>query len=93
MAERKRPINARLRALRAFFNFLERERMIIDNPMDSVSLLRQKKRSIETFTRQQIHALQKQPDQRTFTGFSDYTMLLLLFETGVRIKELVNIRV
>lgn len=86
-------INARLRACRAFFNFLERERMIPVNPMDSVTLVKQKRRVIETFTREQIQALLRQPNQKTFTGIRDYTMLLLLFETGVRVKELVNIRV
>lgn len=85
-------INARLRAIRSFFNFLERERMVVQNPMDSVKLVRQKQTVIETFSREQIHALLKQPDQRTFTGLRDYTMILLLLETGLRIKELVNIR-
>lgn len=86
-------INARLRAARAFFNFLERERMIVVNPMKEVSLVRQKRSVIETFTPQQIKALLAQPKQTTFTGLRDYTMLMLLFETGVRVKELVNIRV
>lgn len=86
-------INARLRAVRSFFNFLERERMVVLNPMDSVKLVRQKQTVIETFSRDQIHALLRQPDQRTFTGLRDFTMLLLLFETGLRIKELVNVRV
>lgn len=86
-------INARLRAVRSFFNFLERERMVVQNPMDSVKLVRQRQQVIETFSREQIHALLRQPDQLTFTGLRDYTMLLLLFETGLRVKELVNVRV
>src|SRR5690606_39930608 len=48
---------------------------------------------VETFSRQQVHDLLRQPDQTTFTGLRDYTILLVLFETGVRIKELVNIKV
>ncbi|MBA4542064.1 tyrosine-type recombinase/integrase [Thermoactinomyces daqus] len=86
-------INARLRAARAFFNFLERERLIVINPMEDVALVRQKRSVIQTFTPQQIKALLAQPNQLTFTGLRDYTMLMLLFETGVRVKELVNIRV
>ncbi|SMO92259.1 tyrosine-type recombinase/integrase [Melghirimyces algeriensis] len=84
-------INARLRAVRSLFNFLERERMVVHNPMDSVKLVRQKQTVIETFSREQIHALLRQPNQQTFTGLRDYTMILLLLETGLRIKELVNI--
>lgn len=86
-------INARLRAVRSFFNFLERERLVVQNPMDSVKLVRQKQPVIETFSREQINALLRQPNQRTFTGLRDYTIILLLFETGLRIKELVNIRI
>lgn len=86
-------INARLRAARAFFNFLARERFILDNPMDSVKLVRQKRSVIPTFTRQQVLALLGAPDQTTFTGVRDYTILLVLFETGLRARELVNIRV
>lgn len=86
-------INARLRAIRAFFNFLYSEHYISDNPADDFALIRQKKTVIETFTREQVRALLRQPDQTTFTGLRDYTMLLLLFETGVRVKELLGIRV
>ena len=86
-------INARLRAARALFNYLERERLIVSNPMNEIALVRQKRSIIQTFTPQQVKALLAQPDQLTFTGLRDYTMLMLLFETGVRVKELVNIRV
>ncbi|OYD08588.1 tyrosine-type recombinase/integrase [Paludifilum halophilum] len=86
-------INARLRAARSFFNFLERERYIMDNPMASVQLVRQKRSVVQTFTRQQVLAILGAPDQMTFTGVRDYTLLLLLFETGLRVKELVNVRI
>lgn len=90
---RETSINTRLRAIRAFFNFLHRERYIVNNPANDFTLIKQKKTVIETFTREQVQALLRQPDQGTFTGVRDYTMLLLLFETGVRVKELLGIRV
>ncbi|MFU2018587.1 tyrosine-type recombinase/integrase [Peribacillus butanolivorans] len=46
---------------------------------------------IETFTREQIHKLLKSTDLRTFTGVRDYTIMLLLLETGVRASELIGI--
>lgn len=86
-------INTRLRAIRAFFNFLEKEGMITENPVRDLSLLKQKKTVIETFTREQLHAILRQPDQSTFTGFRDYTIMLLLIETGIRARELVSLSV
>ena len=85
-------INARLRALRAFFNFLEREAILPHNPMEGVRLVRQKRAAIQTFSREQLRAILSAPDQRTFTGLRDYTAMLLMVETGLRVKELLNIR-
>ena len=85
-------INARLRALRAFFNFLEREAILPHNPMEGVRLVRQKRAAIQTFSREQLRAILSAPDQRTFTGIRDYTAMLVMVETGLRVKELLSIR-
>lgn len=85
-------INATLRALRSFFNYLEKEAFILNNPMTNVKLVRQKRRVIQTFNREQIHAILRQPDRSTFTGLRDYTIMMFLLETGVRVKELCGIR-
>lgn len=86
-------INANLRAIRAFFNFLEGEGYISNNPAKSVKLVKQKRTIIETFNRQQIQVLLSQPDKTTFTGFRDFTIMMLLLETGVRVRELCDIQV
>ncbi|OLF86410.1 tyrosine-type recombinase/integrase [Bacillus paralicheniformis] len=84
-------INTRLRAIRAFFNSLEKDRQIYENPVRELSLLKQKKEVVETFSRDQLKDLLRQPDLGTFTGFRDYTIMLLLIETGVRVRELTDI--
>ena len=86
-------INANLRAIRSFFNFLERECLIVKNPAKPLKLVKQKKTIIQTFSRDQIHALLRQPDRTSFTGLRDYTMMMFLLETGVRVKELCGISV
>lgn len=86
-------INCKLRALRAFMNFLEREGMITESPFHSVKLLRTKQEAVPTFNREQLRLILTQPDQNTFTGFRDYTIMLLMVETGVRVRELTDILV
>lgn len=61
-------INTRLRALRAFYNFLYKQKHISNNPMENIKLLKDRKTVIATFTIDQLNRLFKQPDLRTFTG-------------------------
>lgn len=81
-------INTRLRAIRAFFNFLQRERYIKHNPMGEIKLLKDRKKVVETFTNKQLETLFKQPNLRSFVGVRDYTFMMLLLETGIRVSEL-----
>lgn len=84
-------INTRLRAIRAFFNFLYREKYIKENPASDLKLLKDRKKVVETFTVEQLNSLFKQPNLRTFVGVRDYTFMLLLLETGIRVSELEGI--
>jgi len=81
-------INTRLRAIRAFFNFLQRERYLRNNPMAEIQLLKDRKKVVETFTNKQLEILFKQPNLRSFVGVRDYTFMMLLLETGIRVSEL-----
>ncbi len=84
-------INTRLRAVRAFFNFLYEQHYIGTNPVAGMKLLKDRKHIVNTFSRKQLDLLLKQPDLRTFTGIRDYTIMLLLLETGIRANEFVGI--
>lgn len=85
-------INSRLRAARALFNFLEKEGYLPHNPMEDVKLVKEKKNVIETFSTDQIRMLLRTPNRETFTGLRDFTMMMLMLETGIRLKELCGIK-
>lgn len=85
-------VNGRIRTCRAFFKYLATEGYISRNPASSLVPLKARKTIIETFTREQIKTLLGAPDKNTFTGFRDYTMMLLLLETGMRVSELVGLQ-
>ncbi|RAV03035.1 tyrosine-type recombinase/integrase [Paenibacillus sp. YN15] len=89
--QKETSINCLLRAARALFNFLVREGHMQASPMRKMKLIRQKKKAVPTFTKQQVHILLAQPDTRTFIGVRDKTMLMLMLETGIRVRELTDV--
>ncbi|WP_163971807.1 tyrosine-type recombinase/integrase [Oceanobacillus halotolerans] len=84
-------VNTRLRALRAFFNFLHKHKHIPKNPMENIQLLKDRKHVIPTFTKTQLNKLFRQPDLNTFVGVRDYTIMMLFLETGIRVNELTGL--
>lgn len=85
-------INGRIRTLRAFFAYLTDEALIDRNPAITLLPMKTRKTIVETFSIDQIRALLGVTDRKTFTGLRDYTVMLLLLETGIRASELASIR-
>lgn len=85
-------INGRIRTLRAFFAYLVDEAVLDRNPAQTLLPLKTRKTIIETFSLDQVRALLGAANRTTFTGLRDYTIMLLLLETGVRVSELSSMR-
>ena len=81
-----------LRALKAFLNWAVTKNIIEANPMNNVDIGTVKHRTIETFSREQIRDILAQPDRKLFVGLRDYTIMVLLLETGIRVRELCDIK-
>ncbi|MEQ6390823.1 tyrosine-type recombinase/integrase [Bacillaceae bacterium S4-13-58] len=86
-------VNTRLRAVRTFYNFLEKENLIQSNPFHEVKFIKHNRRIIQTFSKEQVRLLLDQPDGSSFTGIRDLTIMMLLLETGVRANECISIDV
>jgi len=87
-------INTRLRALRSFYNFLFKNKLIDKNPMQNIKLLRDRQKNIETLDNKEIELLIKTiRQQQTFVAFRDEVILLVFLDTGIRLSELVGIDV
>lgn len=86
-------VNALLRAVRAFYNYLHDNGMVEHNPVRKLALVKAQKTVIETFSRDQLLRLLDQPNVATFTGFRDLTMLQLFIETGIRLREMSDLMV
>ncbi len=84
-------INTKLRAYRTFFNFLHKNKHIKQNPIANIKLLKQRKEVVPTFSKEQLNLLFSLCDKKTFVGLRDYTIMLVMLDTAVRINELINI--
>lgn len=84
-------VATRLRSLRAFFNWLKSEGIIDNNPMKGI-VINNVESDVITYTRDQLMEMFRQPDLETFVGYRDYTMMTLFLETGVRLREIVDIK-
>jgi integrase/recombinase XerD len=84
-------INIRLRTLRAYLKWLYTEEKIeIDIP-SKVKLVKQEKKKIEVLSTYEIKLFIAQIDRTIYSGYRDYTIALLMLETGVRANECVHI--
>ncbi|MEH7653451.1 tyrosine-type recombinase/integrase [Bacillus safensis] len=70
---------------------MHRERHIKENPLNHIKLLKDRRKVVETFTNEQLQTLFNQLNLRSFVGVRDYTFILLLLETDVRVSELEGI--
>jgi integrase/recombinase XerD len=84
-------INGRVRSVRALTKLLFGEGHIDRDFGADIPFIKSEKVIIEAFSEDQIEALLRQPDRRKFTGLRDYTLMLLLLETGIRIAECIGI--
>lgn len=86
-------INMRLRSLRQFFSFLIQENYLTQNPAARINKLKTEEVLVVALTNDQVKRILKAADRSTFTGLRDYTMLLLMLETGMRLSELSGLKI
>jgi integrase/recombinase XerD len=82
----------RLVALRQLFKFCKSERIIEGNPTEDVDMPRFGRRLPEFLTIAEVDLLLGTPDRRHDRGARDAAMLELLYATGLRVSELVKLR-
>ena len=87
-------INRKIASLKSFFKFLVKRDLIKKNPSSHVTSLKTDQK-IPTFIKEKdINFLFKNIDvKEDFTGQRDLLILELLYGTGIRISELINIKI
>lgn len=89
----KKTIARHISSLRSFFKYLLKENIIKENPMILISNPKLDKKLPKYLYYEQIEQILSIPDRSTPLGMRDLTILELLYSTGVRVSELVNIKI
>ncbi len=79
-------------ALRAYFKYLESEELLEENPMQRISSPKIAKKIPEFLYQEQIRELMHLPDMSNSIGVRDRLVLEILYGTGIRVGELVSIK-
>ncbi|TKB23793.1 site-specific tyrosine recombinase XerD [Desulfopila sp. IMCC35006] len=81
----------RISALKSFFTFLLRENLITHNPFSTVELPRSGKSLPKALSQKEVMRLLAPPTLASPIADRDTTMLFLLYSTGLRVSELVQL--
>ena len=84
--------NRRLTVLRRYFHWALREKRITIDPTVRMQAAKQALRVPKTLTQQQVEALLNAPDVDMPLGLRDRAMLELMYASGLRVSELVGVR-
>lgn len=83
----------KLASIKAFYRFLTAERYIRRNPAEVLEATSRGLHLPKVLSVQEVERLLDEPNLGTLDGYRDKTMLELLYATGMRVSELVNVPV
>lgn len=83
----------KLASIKAFYRFLTAERYIRRNPAEVLEAASRELHLPKVLSVQEVERLLDEPNLGTLDGYRDKTMLELLYATGMRVSELVNVPV
>jgi integrase/recombinase XerC len=87
----KSTVARKLATLRSFYKYCLRRGHVKSHPLASIRTPKQEKRLPKYLELEQINKLLATPDSTTLLGARDRAMLEVLFSTGVRVSELVDL--
>jgi site-specific recombinase XerD len=85
-------INCYLRSLRVFFSWLVSEDIIEGNPFERVKIPQPPRKVIPTLTDSQLQQFLNCIDTKSAEGYRDYTIIMTLLDTGLRVSELCGLK-
>jgi integrase/recombinase XerD len=87
-----RSLSRNLVSLRQFFRYLVNEKLMVENPTLEIESPRLKKGLPKYMHEEDVQKLLEQPDRKSPGGLRDLAMMELLYATGLRVSELVSVK-
>ncbi len=84
-------MNRALAALRGFYKYLLREKIIEENPLANIELAKVWMKLPDTISKEEMKAILAQPGDQNISAIRNTAMLELLYATGIRVSELINL--
>lgn len=80
-----------LASLKSFYSYLMGEGIVTINPAKGLTLEKVERKLPQILTSKEVELFLEQPDPRDAKGCRDKAMLELLYATGIRVSELINL--
>ncbi|MBO6111519.1 MAG: site-specific tyrosine recombinase XerD [Lachnospiraceae bacterium] len=85
-------VSRSIASIRAFFNYLEKEGIIEESPAEGMKSPKIEKKLPQIMTQDEVIRLLEQPSGDTPKELRDKAMLELLYATGMRVTELITLK-
>lgn len=89
----KSSVSRAIASLRCYFKYLVWQKIITESPMQGVSKVHTEKKLPEILTNKEVISLLNQPSGDDFKSCRDKAMLELLYATGIKVSELINLKI
>lgn len=86
-------VSRSIASIRAYYKFLIKKHLIDSDPTENVHSIKHEKQLPSILTGDEVNLLLEQPDLTDFKGKRDKAMLELLYATGIRVTELINLNI
>ena len=86
-------VNRKISSIKSFFIFLLKKKHILLSPVEDIDMVRQEKYLPVSMSEKEVELLLKSPSLDSFIGRRDRAMIEMLYATGMRISELINLKI
>lgn len=86
-------VSRNLASVRSFYHFLQNEGVVVQDPTTNIHSLKTEKKLPDVLTSEEVEKLLNQPDTRDAKGCRDKAMLELLYATGMRVTEMIDLKI